>query len=234
MALSSLSVLSNHYCRNCDSLSHLPVVYSVLFIEVRCFMNLDLYSFLGCKSNSKCSSSLLTCTHVLHYTLVARVGLAGTFPSLFWTIHIIQSQMLKINIPFTWDVNWHFAPCHIYGFLLTNSVCHSAVCTFNVCVCTTYSLYFLFIVLTIIWQYSEFNCIYINQLEIICVGSVALANCKFILWSDILVVFIYIQSFIWAVNNQQRTGKCGGLTPCYKDQNKCILYFQSFLPVAPV
>lgn len=86
-----------------------------------------------------------------------------------------------------------------------------------------YILYFLFIVLTIICQYSEFNCIYINQLEIICVGTVALANCKFILWSDILVVFIYVQSFIWAVNNQQRTGKCGGLTPCYKDQNKCTV-----------
>lgn len=186
-------------------------------------MNLDIYSFLRCEPNSQCSSSLLTSIHVPHYALVAGVGLAGTFPTLFWSIHIIQSQMLNTNTPFTWDINWHFAPCHIYDFLLTNSVCHSAICTFYVCVFMTYSLFLVCLqFIMLIWQYCEFNCIYINQLEKIGVGAVALANCNFTLWSDILVVSIYIQSLIWAVN-QQRTGKCGGLTPCYKDQNRCIV-----------
>lgn len=46
--------------------------------------------------------------------------------------------------------------------------------------------------MTLVWHYQELNHINVNQLEIICVGTVALANCNFILWSGIVVVFLLV------------------------------------------
>lgn len=63
-----------------------------------------------------------------------------------------------------------------------------------------FSVSFLLYFIVLIWDYHRFNHIYVNQLEIICVGTVALANCHFILWSDIVVVFLVL--FELATNNK--------------------------------
>jgi len=74
--------------------------------------------------------------------------------------------------------------------------------------------------MTLIWHYHHFNRIYVNQLEIICMGTVVLANCNFILWSDMVAVILAV--FELAVNNKM-TRKCGSLTSFYKKQNNCFL-----------
>lgn len=107
------------------------------------------------------------------------------------------------------DLNWYYAPCviHTKFFSPTQSVILLQVLFFGVAYCL-----FLFVLcfIVLISAYHKFD--HINQLEIICVGTVALANCHLILWSDIVVVFLVLCSLNWLLIINKITWKCGSLT----------------------